>query len=140
LSWSVSSGPGGAPKISEGEEEVNPQLPPFLLGPNPVPPVDPADLRRVWELQEGFQAIHTGEQIVVDRRGACDPGTDLQAVGFRLGVLGLMRKIHAWPPNTRLPDALFKALAIIPMTGMAPGVPQQNLPFDLDELLRLVQE
>jgi hypothetical protein len=51
-----------------------------------------------------------------------------------------VRKIHAWPPNTRLPDALFKALAIIPMTGMAPGVPQQKLPFDLDELLRLVQE
>jgi hypothetical protein len=121
-------------------EEANPHLPPFLLGPNPVPTVDPADLRRVWEQQEGFQASHPGEQAVVDTRGACGPGGDLQAVGFRLAALGMMRLIHAWPSNTRLPDALFKALAIIPMTGMAPGVPQQNLPFDLDELLRLVQE
>jgi hypothetical protein len=119
---------------------ANPHLSPFLLGPNPVPTVDPADLRRVWELQEKFQASHPGLQCVVDGRGACDPGVDFQAIGFRLGMLGLMRKIHAWPPNTRLPDALFKALAIIPMTGMAPGVPQQKLPFDLDELLRLVQE
>jgi hypothetical protein len=120
--------------------EANPHLSPFLLGPSPVPAVDPADLRRVWELQEGFQASHPGEQGVVDTRGTCDPGADFQAIGFRLAALGMMRLVHAWPPNTRPPDALFRALAIIPMTGMAPGVPQQNLPFDLDELLRLVQE
>jgi hypothetical protein len=54
--------------------------------------------------------------------------------------LRLMRHIHAWPPDTRPPDVLFNALATIPMTGMAAGVPQQELPFDLDELLRLVQE
>jgi hypothetical protein len=122
------------------EANPNPHLSPFLCGPSPVPAVDPKDLRRVWELQEGFQVSHPGQQSVVDIHGACDPGTDLQAVGFRLAMLGFMRKIHAWPPNTRLPDALFKALAIIPMTGMVPGVPQQKLPFDLDELLRLVQE
>jgi hypothetical protein len=120
--------------------EADPPLSPFLLSPSPVPAVDPADLRRVWELQEGFQVSHPGQQSVVDIHGAYDPGTDLQAVGFRLAMLGLMRKMHAWPPNTRLPDALFKALAVIPMTGMAVGVPQQQLPFDLDELLRLVQE
>jgi hypothetical protein len=126
--------------VNMAEANPNAHLSPFLLGPSPVPAVDPADLRRVWEQQQGFQAIHTGEQIVVDTRGACGPGADFQAIGFRLGVLGMMRLIHAWPPNTRLPDALFKALAVIPMTGMAPGVPQQNLPFDLDELLRLILE
>jgi len=121
--------------------ETNPHLSAFLLGPSPVPAVDPADLRRVWELQEGFQASHPGQQSVMDiPRGVCNPGVDFQAVGFRLAMLGLMRKIHAWPPNKKPPDALFNALAIIPMTGMAPGVPQQELPFDLDELLRLVQE
>jgi hypothetical protein len=76
----------------------------------------------------------------MDIRGVCDAGADFQAIGFRVSMLGLMRKIHAWPPNTRPPDALFKALAIIPMTGMAPGVPQQELPFALGELLKLVQE
>jgi hypothetical protein len=120
--------------------EADPPLSPFLLGPSPVPAVDPADLRRVWELQEGFQASHPGERRQMDIRGVCDPAADFQAVGFRIAMLGLMRKIHEWPPNTRPPDALFNALAIIPMTGMAAGVPQQNLPFDLDELLRLVQE
>jgi hypothetical protein len=121
-------------------EEATQHLSPFLLGPNPVPAVDPADLRRVWELQENLQASDPGQQNVMDVRGACNPGADFQAVGFRLSMLGLMRDIHAWPPDSKPPDALFRALATIPMTGMAAGVPQQELPFDLDELLRLVQE
>jgi hypothetical protein len=121
-------------------EEATQHLSPFLLGPSPVPAVDPADLRRVWELQEKFQANHPGQQSVTDIRGACNPDANVQAVAFRLSMLGLMRHIHAWPPETRPPDALFNALAIISMTGMAAGIPQQELPFDLDELLRLVQE
>ena len=120
--------------------EATQHLSPFLLGPSPVPAVDPADLRRVWDLQEKLRANHPSQQSVIDIRGACNPDADFQAVGFRLSMIGLMQQIHAWPPDTKPPDTLFRALAIIPMTGMAAGVPQQELPFDLDELLRLVQE
>ena len=55
-------------------------------------------------------------------------------------MLGLMRNLNPFPLGTKLPDALFNALATIPMTGMPPGVPRQELPFDIGELLRLVQE
>jgi hypothetical protein len=48
------------------------------------------------------------------------------------------QEIQEFPENP--PDVLFDALAIVPMIGMAPGVPQQGLPFDLDELLKLVQK
>jgi hypothetical protein len=50
----------------------------------------------------------------------------------------MLKKIQEFPGNPS--DVLFDALAIVPMIGMAPGVPQQGLPFDLDELLKLVQK
>ena len=122
------------------EAPTPPRLP-FLLGSNPVPAVDPADLRRMWERQEEFRVDSPDEHgAVVDMSGACSAGADLPAVGFRLSMLSLMRRIKPFPPGTKLPDALFRVLATIPMTGMAPGAPQQKLPFDPDELIRLLKE
>ena len=65
-------------------DEATRHLSPFLLGPSPVPSVDPADLRNAWELQEevladlrgsGLQEKQDG-QTIIDIRSACSPGAD----------------------------------------------------------------
>ena len=37
-------------------------------------------------------------------------------------------------------DAVFKALAIVPMTGRRPGVTYEGPPFDVEELIRLIKK
>jgi hypothetical protein len=37
-------------------------------------------------------------------------------------------------------DAVFKALAIVPMTGRRPGVMYEKPPFDLEELIKLIKK
>jgi hypothetical protein len=76
--------------------------------------------------------------MIIDIRGVCSPGADVAAVGFRVSMSWMLKKIQEFPGNPS--DVLFDALAIVPMIGMAPGVPQQGLPFDLDELLKLVRK
>lgn len=107
-------------------------------GPSPVPAVRSADLKSAWEFQNKILAAYAGQQMIIDIRGVCSPGADVAAVGFRVSMLWMLKKIQEFPGNP--PDVLFDALAIVPMIGMAPGVPQQGLPFDLDELLKLVQK
>lgn len=106
--------------------------------PQPVPAVRSADLKSAWEFQNKILAAYAGQQMIIDIRGVCSPGADVAAVGFRVSMLWMLKKIQEFPGNP--PDVLFDALAIVPMIGMAPGVPQQGLPFDLDELLKLVQK
>jgi hypothetical protein len=45
-----------------------------------------------------------------------------------------------WPREGKPGDAVFKALAIVPMTGLAPGVVRKVPPFDPDELIRLIKQ
>jgi hypothetical protein len=37
-------------------------------------------------------------------------------------------------------DAVFKALAVVPMTGRRPGVMYDRPPFDVEELIRLIKK
>jgi hypothetical protein len=37
-------------------------------------------------------------------------------------------------------DAVFKALATVPMTGRQPGVMYEKPPFDLEELIKLIKK
>ena len=56
--------------------------------------------------------------------------------------------MSAKPPKTSLPwpregnpgDAVFKALAIVPMTGRRPGVTYDRPPFDVEELIKLIKK
>ena len=45
-----------------------------------------------------------------------------------------------WPREGKPGDAVFKVLAIVPMTGLAPGVVRNVPPFDPDELIRLIKQ
>ena len=44
-----------------------------------------------------------------------------------------------WLHDGKPDDAVFKALAVVPMTKMPPGG-REGLPFDVEELIRLIRK
>jgi hypothetical protein len=77
----------------------------------------------------------------------CSPGANVGAVWYRLSILEMLRHISEitgtslpWPREGKPGDAVFKALATVPMTGLPPGVVRKVAPFDPDELIRLIKE
>jgi hypothetical protein len=67
----------------------------FGIPEGPIPPVDPADLRRVWEMQRELQARTPGQQIGISvdfYERACSPGANVGAVWFRIAMLEMLRR------------------------------------------------
>src|SRR2546430_5589606 len=58
----------------------------------PVPQVDPDDLKAVWEINHEVQTSHPGERVVGISvlEHACKPGADVKAVAYRAMILGLL--------------------------------------------------
>jgi hypothetical protein len=129
-----------------------------LMRDGPIPPVDPADLKSVWVMMEGYKKDF--EKLMPDRapnetfsvridcyRQACSPGADVGAVWYRLSMLEMLKHLNeAGGPtlpgmnDSKPSDALFKAFAIVPMTALGPGGRREGFPFDMDELTRLVKK
>lgn len=123
------------------ETPVNP------LGDNPegpVAPVDPADLRSVWEMQREVKARRPGAHFIISDemyKRACSPGADIGAVWFRasiIGMLDMLGMLKPWINEGVVADAVFKVAATFPMNGMATGIPRQGLPFDVQEFISQV--
>jgi hypothetical protein len=124
----------------------------------PIPPVDPADLKSVWAMHEKLKkefeertpnrAPDQYFSVGIDYfRRVCSPGANTGAVWYRLSILEMLRHVSEvtgtslpWPREGKASDAVFKALATVPMTGLAPGVVRKVPPFDPDELIRLIME
>ena len=111
-----------------------------------VPPVEPADLRRVWEMQNGVQALRPGEQIAIPAdayQRACGPDADVRAVYERVAQLWMLKEVGVPEPWLRdgVPDdAVFHVAATIPMSRMQRGVVYNKPPFDVDEFIKQVEE
>jgi len=116
----------------------------FGIPEGPIPPVDPADLRSVWQMQREFQARVPGERIGIGGefyKRACSPGANVRAVWFRtamLGVLQMLGMLAPWIHEGVVADAVFNVAATFPMDGMKIGVPRQGFPFDVQEFLSQV--
>jgi len=110
----------------------------------PIPPVDPADLRNVWQMQREVQARPPGEHIgsaIELYKDACSPGANVGAVWFRaslLGILEMLGILKPWIHEGVMSDAVFKVAAVFPVKSMPVGVPQQELPFDVEEFMKQV--
>jgi hypothetical protein len=114
----------------------------------PVPVVDPADIKKVWALQDQSQKQHPGEQVGIDAelyRDACSPGANVGAVWYRLSQLIILR-LGSQATGTEPPwlqpephDAVFKVLATMPLMGMPPGGYKLQS-SELEELVALVQK
>jgi hypothetical protein len=154
-----------------------------MPSPGPVPTVDPADLRSVWELMQKAEGLVQKAGASLPKRevedsaqsgigtsydfpslglpiptnAGCSPGADVGAVWYRVEMMewleGLRRTSHITKVGSLLSeianlpdfdyskpsDAVFKALAVVPMTGIAPsGFPLQGFPLDISEFAKLV--
>ena len=106
------------------------------------------DLKRVYAMQREVQSRNPGKSVGISGsvyQQACNSGSDGQIVWYRLAWLPVLIDlvkagelnlpwIHEGEPD----EAVFKALATIPMAGMKET--QMDFPFDIEELNRLVQE
>lgn len=116
----------------------------FGIREGPIPPVDPADLRRVWETLRENQARTPGHGIGISidfYERACSPRANVEAVWFRtsmLGMLDMLGMLSPWIHEGVVADAVFNVAATFPMEGMAIGVPRQGLPFDVQEFFSQV--
>jgi hypothetical protein len=127
---------------------------PWMKDGRPLPSADPADLKSVWTMQQEVKKDldkrlpnrnpNQGFSIGIDvYQRACSPGADAFLVWRRLAMLETVQRIFSEAGGT-LPgftdgkprDAVFKALAIVPMTDGG----QESIPIDAKELIRLIKK
>jgi hypothetical protein len=113
-----------------------------------IPTVDPADLKGVWQMQDELLARHgSGFAVALDLyKRACRPGAHVWSVWYRCSQFETLRNFYEltgtnlpWLHDGKPDEAVFKALAVVPMTKMPPGG-REGLPFDVEELIRLIQK
>ena len=113
----------------------------------PVPEVDPEDLKTLWCERHERQAHYAGEHAMsIDfARQICKPGADVQAVCYRLSFLWLMNRIAseqfaAFTRDGQPVDAAFRAAAKVPAESMGVGIVREGPPFDVNEFVRMCGE
>lgn len=121
-------------------EENMAELDHFIGKPGePVPVVEPADLKRLWAYAQELRARYpsggmaTGIDVL---KHMCSPGADIRAVSYRstmLSMLALMLE-SAWPGG-QPSEAAFEVAAQMELTWMDVGVPHRGLPFDVGRFL-----
>src|SRR4030088_842438 len=110
------------------------------------PSVEPPDLRSVWTMQNGVQALRPGEQITISAelyKQACGPEADVRAVYERVSHLWMLREVGVlatWLHDGVPDDAVFHVAATIPMSRMQVGTAYKKQPFDVGEFIKRVEE
>jgi hypothetical protein len=136
------------PEIAKLESQ-RPTSPQFGGKPGePVPEVDPEDLKALWQLQRDVEKQHPGQQVAIGLEVAqhyCKPGADMQAIGYRVSFLWLGTQITpeqfaAFTKDGQPTDAAFRAAAKVPAEWMGVGVARHGPPFDVNEFMRLCAE
>jgi len=118
----------------------------FNKAGEPVPEVDPEDVKTVWNLYRDVATRHPGQAVgigssVVEQ--ACKPGANAFAVSYRRAMLHALTawgELSPWVRDGELDDALFQVAATVPMKWMGVGVEHQGLPLDEEDFLRRVRE
>jgi hypothetical protein len=121
----------------------------WFSSPGPVPVVDPADLKKVWDIfaKSEAQKAHSGVSgaVGIDRilfEAACRPGADVTAVWYRASMLELLCKVnnqvshrvHGAKPDERV----LTVAASFPMEKMQEGL-SHVFPFDVQEFLKQIE-
>jgi hypothetical protein len=123
------------------------QEPPIFGGKpgEPVPAVDPEDVKAVWQIGRDIRVSHPGQNVAVGAdlmRHACKPGANIEAITYRSWFLGLVTQIvpEHLAPFTREgqpDDAVFRAAAMVPAEWTGVGIVREGPPFDVNEFMRL---
>jgi hypothetical protein len=106
----------------------------------PVPPVDVADMKKMWEYGRELQARHPGEQYAVGLgvwQQLLPPGADIMAISYRCSQLSMFELwLRAMWSGGEPSEAAFKAAATMELKRMAVGVVYKG-----DEILeRFIEE
>jgi hypothetical protein len=117
----------------------------------PVPSVDPEDLRAAFEAFRDAAKNHPDAKTLgAAANGAAGimpsvkAGADVKPLYFRSSFLQFFisrvpqSELSPWVTDGLPDDVMFREMARIPMQWMAVGISQQGLPFDPDELMRRV--
>ena len=107
----------------------------------PVPAVDPEDLKIVLQITKDVQARNPRAAIGAEIfQQACKPGADVEAVTYRSWLIGLANQFAPGHLERFADDALCHAAAKVPAQWMGVGIVRNGLPFDVNEFLRLCTE
>jgi hypothetical protein len=112
----------------------------------PIPEVEPDDVRIIWNANRDVQAQRSGEQIAIDLelfRRICSPDANIPAVWQRTAMIHLLDMIlpellSQWRNEGDLDAKVFRAAASIPLQWQAVGVVRQGFPFDIGDFVRRV--
>jgi hypothetical protein len=121
---------------------------PFGTPGEPVPTVDAAELKSVWSTYRQVELDHPSGAVgicVELLKQVCSVGADVFAVSYRCRMIWLLEMCRAdallpWKRTGQFDEAIFRVAANIPMKRMAVGVPQSDLPFDVDAFIEQLQE
>lgn len=80
----------------------------------PIPAVDPEDVKRVWKLIPPWRPGN-------DQQSACSPGADVSAVTLRTNMIDTLNThelLTPWKHGEELDDAVFRVAATFPVHGI----------------------
>lgn len=129
-----------------------PANPPSLGGNpgEPVPEVDPEDLKTLWREGRDIQArqprqpgqqVATGFDLI---KAICKPGANVDAVWYRSSMIWALNQfaqaqLAPWVKDEQVSDAVFQTMATIPMEWIG-RAEREGLPFDVEEFFRRLRE
>jgi hypothetical protein len=119
---------------------------PFGVIPgDPVPEVNPDDLKAFWHEVHRFGAGSLGQTVgftteYIER--ICTPGTDGRAAWLRASVILALQKIAPerlapWTKGQEVEDVVFGTMATIPMTWIRNA--GQPITWDVEDFFRSLQ-
>jgi hypothetical protein len=114
----------------------------LVMSARRVPPVNPVDLKTVWNFWRDFEAHHPGAGVgkalaKIDR----GPSSDLYYwASYRAAILYLMTldpadPLAPWRRGLGLDDIVFRVAAVFPMEWVGEGM-RARMPFDVDAFLQ----
>ena len=113
----------------------------------PVPEVDPQDLKTIWHEGRDLQARHPGQNVAtgVDlMKAICKPGANVQAVWYRSSMIWVLNQfaqgqLAPWVKDEQVSDAVFQTMAKLPMEWVG-HAERKGLPFDVEEFFLRLRE
>ena len=119
---------------------------PLPFGGNPgepVPEVDPDDLKTFWQETRNLYAIAPGQSVGMTSepiKTFCKPGVNPEALWYRSSMLWVLNRaahdqLAPWVNNEELSDVVFQTMATIPMEWIG-HVDREGFPFDVEEFFR----
>ncbi len=106
---------------------------------DPVPVVDPADMKAMMEFGEDLKKRHRDKAFGVGMgllQQVCSPGADVRAVSYRISLLAMLEMmLEATYPGGHFSDDALKVAAEMELTWMPVGVPQKGMGFNVEEFL-----